>query len=93
MWIKQMNASEPRVTCRKNLMMTSKPELPYYSGRSSEETCLLSEWCPAYTWHELDLGLCVERGNLLCDDKGKPYKWWSHEGGKYRCMQQGRIIL
>ncbi len=29
---------------------------------------------PAYSWHELDPGFCVERGNSSRDVKRKPYK-------------------
>jgi hypothetical protein len=88
---KKMSESEPRMT-RRNVRVASKPGSLPGPGMSSEDTCLPTERCPAYTWHEFGLGLCVERGNPPCDVKRKPYKWWSHEGGKYRCTGRGRII-
>ncbi len=90
--IKETSESEPLLTCRNRTQTTSKPGLSVYPGISPRETCLLLGWRPAYRWRDLDPGSCVERENLLHDAKRKPYKWRTHEGGKYRCMQQGRII-
>jgi hypothetical protein len=56
------------------LQMVSKLESRFYSKSSLGETCLLPKWHPAYSWHELDSGSFVERGNSSCDDKRKPYK-------------------
>ena len=47
---------------------------------SAGETCLLPAWHPAYSWHELDPGSRVERGNPSRDDKRKPYKCSPRKG-------------
>ena len=43
----------------------------FCSKISAEETCLLPAWHPAYSWHELDPGSRVERGNLLPRCQGR----------------------
>ena len=72
---RKMSESEPRATRRNFARMASKPGLHAGPGMSSEDSCLPAERCPAYTWHEPGLGLCVERGNSPDDAKRKPYKW------------------
>ena len=34
------------------------------------ETCLLTRWWAAQRWHELNTGVCMERGNPRADVKG-----------------------
>jgi len=34
------------------------------------ETCLLTRWWAAQRWHELNTGVCTERGNPRADAKG-----------------------
>lgn len=59
-----MSASEPLMTHR-NTLDDVKTSVGFVTlGQNSEETCLLSEWHPVERWHELNLGFCVERGNL-----------------------------
>ena len=52
------------------------------------DTCLLPEWHPAYSWHELDSGSCVERWELFTDAKRKPYKC-SQQRGKVSMPVKG----
>ncbi len=52
----------------------SKSESTEYSEISLRGTCLLLKRRPAYRWHDLNLGFFMERGNLMCDAKRKPYK-------------------
>jgi len=59
---KQTNVSVENV-----LKLTSKSGSRFCSEISLGETCLLPRWRPAYSWHELDLGSFVERGNSPCD--------------------------
>ena len=54
--------------------MVSKVGFVQYSTINLEDTCLLSRWHPAYSWHELDPGSFVERRNSSRDGKRKPYK-------------------
>ena len=54
--------------------MVSKLGFRFCSKISAGETCLLPAWHPAYSWHELDPGSRVERGNPSRDGKRKPYK-------------------
>ena len=60
--------------------MVSKLGSRFYSKIAQEETCLLPKWHPAYSWHELDPGSCVERGNSSWDVKRKPYKCGPRRG-------------
>ena len=59
-WIKETNASEPLLTCRKRLDDVKTSALFAALGQSSEATCLLSERHPARRWRELNLGSCAE---------------------------------
>ncbi len=34
------------------------------------KTCLLTRWWAAQRWHELNTGVCTERGNPRADVKG-----------------------
>jgi hypothetical protein len=60
--------------------MVSKLGLRFCSKISAGETCLLPAWHPAYSWHELDPGSRVERGNPSRDDKRKPYNCGPRRG-------------
>ena len=44
-------------------------------------TCLLPRWRPAWRRRDLDLGSCVERGNLFSDVKGG-----AQMGGPHECQ-------
>ena len=51
--------------------MTSKPELPPCSGKSMEDTYLLTMWCPVFRRRDSYLGFRTELENLADDAKGK----------------------
>ena len=54
--------------------MMSKSGSRLYPEINPKETYLLIGWHPAYRWHDLNSGFSMERGNLMCDVKRKPYK-------------------
>jgi hypothetical protein len=56
---------------RKSLQTTSKPEPVPCSGKSMEETYVLTMWCPVYRGRDPDLGFRAELENLDGDAKGK----------------------
>jgi hypothetical protein len=56
---------------RKPLQTTSKPEPSPCSGKSMEETYVLTMWCPVYRGRDPDLGFRAELENLDGDAKGK----------------------
>jgi hypothetical protein len=85
--IKKVSDERTNVSVENVLWLVSKLGSRFCSKISLGDTCLLPRWHPAYSWHELDPGSFVERGNSSCDGKRKPYKWRTHEGGKYRCIQ------
>ena len=59
---------------RNQVTVMSKSGSQRCSEISLEETCLPTKWHPVYRWHELNPGFSMERGNLVHDVKGKPYK-------------------
>ena len=71
-WTKKASASDPLMTCRNSLLMTSKPGLSRRPGMSLVGACLLARRCPAWRWRELGLGSGVERGNLSSRARGRP---------------------
>ena len=85
--IKKVSDERTNVSVENVLWLVSKLGSRFCSKISLGDTCLLPRWHPAYSWHELDPGPFVERGNSSCDAKRKPYKWRTHEGRKYRCIQ------
>src|SRR5260363_353098 len=54
--------------------MMSKSEGELVSETSPEATCLPIGRHPVYRRHELNPGFSTERGRLVQDAKGKPYK-------------------
>lgn len=54
--------------------MMSKSGSVLYPEINPKETYLLVGWHPVYSWHELNSGFSMERGNLTHDGKRKPYK-------------------
>jgi hypothetical protein len=78
--IRETNASEPLMTHRNALQMTSKPGAHHSPGISVAVTCLLATWCPVYRWRDSNPGSGPELGNSACDVKGKPYKWDPRRG-------------
>ena len=68
---RKMSASEPRVTRRNFARMVSKPGLHAGPGMSSEDACLPTERCPAYTWHEPGSRSLCGRGNSPDDPNYK----------------------
>ena len=82
--IKKVSDERTNVSVENVLWLVSKLGSRFCSKISLGDTCLLPRWHPAYSWHELDSGSFVERGNPSCDGKRKPYK----------CSpRRGRIIL
>ena len=73
-WIKEASDKRTNVSVERCLQMVSKLGSSSCSKNSSGDACLLPEWHPAYSWHELGSGSFVERGNSSCDAKRKPYK-------------------
>jgi hypothetical protein len=54
----------------KSMIDVVKTGEPSSSGINPEVTCLPTGWQPVYRRHDLDLGSCMERGNLFSDAKG-----------------------
>jgi hypothetical protein len=69
--IRETNANEPLTTHRNTTRMTSKPELPAISGKSTEVTYLLAVRCPVHRRRDSNLGFRTELENLVGDAKGK----------------------
>ncbi len=59
----ETNVNEPLMKCRK-LLDEVKTGRVKYPRISLTGTCLLVRWPPARRWRELEIGFCVERGNL-----------------------------
>jgi hypothetical protein len=59
--------------------MTSKPELPPCSGKSMEDTYLLTMRCPVFRRRDSHLGFRMELETLAGHAKGKKLKRWSRE--------------
>ena len=51
--------------------MTSKPEFPPCSGKSMEDTCLLTMRCPVYRRRDSNSGFRAELENLVSSVQGK----------------------
>jgi hypothetical protein len=69
--IRETNANEPLTTHRNTTRMTSKPELPAISGKSTEVTYLLAVRCPVHRRRDSNLGFRTELENLVGPVKGK----------------------
>ena len=62
------------------LQVVSKLGSRFYPKMNLGDTCLLTKWHPAYSWHELDSGSFAERGSSLWDGKRKLYKCGPRRG-------------
>jgi hypothetical protein len=78
-WIKKVNIKLTSVSVE-NARTVSELGSLYCLKINLGDTCLLPEWHPAYSWHELDPGSCGERGNSSRDAKRKPYKCRPRKG-------------
>ena len=70
-WVRETNASEPRMRPRNRSTGGIKTGAPPLSGKSMAETWLLAMWCPGYRWRDSSLGFGMELENLFGGDKGK----------------------
>ena len=73
-WTKKVSDKRTNGGVENVLQRMSKLGSRFCSRISSAGACLLAEWRPAYSWHELGPGFFAERGNSSCDAKRKPYK-------------------
>ena len=85
--IKKVSDERTNVSVENVLWLVSKLGSRFCSKISLGDTCLLPRWHPAYSWHELDSGSFVERGNPSCDVKRKPYKCSPRRGKVSRHMK------
>ena len=69
--MRETSASEPSDQASLIPRMTSKPEPSSCSGKSIEETYLLSVRCPVHRGRDSDSGFHTELENLVGDAKGK----------------------
>ncbi len=69
--IRETNANEALMTHRNITEMTSKPEMPATSGKSTAATCLLAVRCPVYRSRDPNAGFRTELENLVGAAKGK----------------------
>jgi hypothetical protein len=69
--MRETSASKPSDQASLNAKTTSKPELSPCSGKSIEETYLLSVQCPVHRGRDSDSGFRTELENLTGDVKRK----------------------
>ena len=71
--------------------MTSKPEFPPCSGKSMEDTCLLTMRCPVFRRRDSRLGFRMELETLDGHAKGKGTSGSNREGESTDAPERGGL--
>jgi len=90
--IRETNASEPLMKCRKPSTDVKTGSFPRIPGSVQRKTCLPSGWRPAFRWREPDSGSSTEHGNLSSRCQGRSLKWKTHEDESTEAGHRGGAV-